>query len=154
MWERIIRRSTSSIPSQRYATVNELVRAIRKRHEINIVIFLLILLVCAILFSVGWGAWVSARRQIKHNTSFTTPRIGVSTPQVVEHVIAQSNASLTNRGQKYNDSEDVKRQSLPNRMGPSNQNGSTAHSSLRFLKFSGSQTNLHPGTWFAPQHDD
>ena len=31
-WERIIRRSTSSIPSQRYANVEELMTAIRRRH--------------------------------------------------------------------------------------------------------------------------
>ena len=54
-WERIIRRSTSSIPSQRYATVEEFVRAVRARHRGRFAIAAcLVPAALATLVAVGW----------------------------------------------------------------------------------------------------
>jgi len=54
-WERIIRRSTSSIPSQRYATVDEFVRAVRARHRGRFAIAAcLVPAALATLVAVGW----------------------------------------------------------------------------------------------------
>jgi len=153
-WERIIRRSTSSIPSQRYATVNEFVQAIKRRHKINIVILMLIPLAVALLFAVGWGAWAYAMRQTKQNMSFSTPRIEVSATEVVEQAIAQSNAVATNGAQKLCDSSGSRESTLPSRLESSNQTNATVRTASRFHKPADRKPNLHPGMWFAPQHDD
>lgn len=50
-WARIIRRSTSSIPSQRYASVSRFAKAVRHRHRMNRLILLLILSVVGVAVS-------------------------------------------------------------------------------------------------------
>ena len=56
-WAKIIRRSTSSIPEQRYATIAEFVRAVRCRHAIPwlLAIIAIILLSSAFFLHLFWG---------------------------------------------------------------------------------------------------
>ena len=56
-WAKIIRRSTSSIPEQRYATVSEFARAVRHRHAERwlLVIIAIILSFLAFLSHLFWG---------------------------------------------------------------------------------------------------
>lgn len=56
-WARIVRRSTSSIPSQRYKSVKEFARAIRNRHRGDVLfaaVTLLFMLSLAVAAQVGW----------------------------------------------------------------------------------------------------
>jgi len=63
-WTRIIRRSTSSIPSQRYRSVEEFAGAIRRRHRVNVIVVataLVLLLALATAVQIGWLSAVSGR---------------------------------------------------------------------------------------------
>ena len=76
-WERIIRRSTSSIPSQRYGSVAQFAKAVRHRHWINH----LALLLLGVSVSLDLAAF-SLRDSISYPTR---PRVEALTlEQVVE----------------------------------------------------------------------
>ena len=61
-WSKIIRRSTSSIPEQRYATIAEFVRAVRHRHAAPwlLTIIAIILLFLAFFLYRFWGPHANA----------------------------------------------------------------------------------------------
>jgi len=66
-WVRIVRRSTSSIPSQRYRTVEEFAEAIRKRHRGRVVVVatvLVLLLALASAAQIGWLSAVAGRAHV------------------------------------------------------------------------------------------
>ena len=52
-WVRIVRRSTSSIPSQRYGSISEFAKAIRQRYLVNLLRFVLPLIMICVLIPVG-----------------------------------------------------------------------------------------------------
>jgi len=66
-WVRIVRRSTSSIPSQRYGSISEFARAIRRRHVTNVLRFVVQpLIVCVLVFAgVLFGKHQTVERFLK-----------------------------------------------------------------------------------------
>ena len=74
-WARIIRRSTSSIPSQRYGSVAQFAKAIRHRHWVNLLV-LLLLAVSVVLGGVVFGL----RDSIPYPTR---PRVEALVPEPV-----------------------------------------------------------------------
>lgn len=66
-WVRIVRRSTSSIPSQRYGSISEFARAIRRRHVTNVLRFVVQpLTVCVLVFAgVLFGKHQTVERFLK-----------------------------------------------------------------------------------------
>lgn len=85
-WERIIRRSTSSIPSQRYATVDDFVRAIRARYTVSLLMVWAIPLAIVTLVATGWGAWSVAMKQSKKVMPAMVPKLEVTKNEVVSVV--------------------------------------------------------------------
>jgi len=76
-WVRIIRRSTSSIPSQRYKSVEEFAGAIRGRHRGRVVIVatvLVLLLALATAAQIGWLSAIAGRA----HTDVSSCRVPVS----------------------------------------------------------------------------
>ena len=51
-WGRIIRRSTSSIPNQRYATIVDFVKAIKRRHLLQLVLAIVVPVI-SVVFTIG-----------------------------------------------------------------------------------------------------
>jgi len=65
-WARIIRRSTSSIPSQRYKTVEEFADAVRKRHKVNVLVVVTALALLVALATAARIGWLSAASRQAH----------------------------------------------------------------------------------------
>lgn len=109
-WERIIRRSTSSIPSQRYATVGHFVQAINYRHCPNVI--LLMMIVLATLTIIGLGAWTYARQDVKQHVQTAVPKMKVTAAEVA----SQTMKPITN-GVETIQQRNIKRQTSYPRSG-------------------------------------
>ena len=103
-WARIIRRSTSSIPEQRYATVAEFARAVRRRYAVR----RLICTVAAVLAAVGAVAvcMVAMRKEApmprealmkKEAPMKKAPPLQQADPSPPESVALESNAEETKK---------------------------------------------------------
>lgn len=82
-WARIIRRSTSSIPSQRYSTVAEFARAIRLRHTYQMYVIVLAPLFIGLLLLL-WGLAIEvANVSRKFEPSLDNPKLVINPLEIV-----------------------------------------------------------------------
>ena len=61
-WGRIIRRSTSSIPNQRYATIVDFVKAIKRRHLLQLVLAIVVPVI-SVVFTIGVLTMIGYRQK-------------------------------------------------------------------------------------------
>lgn len=96
-WTRIIRRSTSSIPSQRYKTVEEFAGAIRKRHRERVVVatVLILLLALATAAQIGWLSAIAGRAHVDA-ASRRVPEDGVRLIKTRRDAASTGKADTTN----------------------------------------------------------
>lgn len=86
-WGRIIRRSTSSIPNQRYATIVDFVKAIKRRHLLQLVLAIVVPVI-SVVFTIGVLTMIGYRQKGGENieTSKVVPikeSLSVSETQVL-----------------------------------------------------------------------
>ena len=84
-WARIIGKSTSSLPSQRYATIRDFASAIRHRHDRWIWMPIAAMLMIAVVTGVGWQ-YQHVREMLKERESVDPPRLTIDSVDVVEAV--------------------------------------------------------------------
>ena len=92
-WGRIIRRSTSSIPNQRYATIVDFVKAIKRRHLLQLVLAIVVPVI-AVVFAIGVLTMIGYRQKGWENitNSKVVPikeSLSVSEPQVLTNSKSQ-----------------------------------------------------------------
>lgn len=87
-WVRIIRRSTSSIPSQRYASVDEFVQAIRKRHKGRFALLALVPSALLLVAAIARLSWHYAIRAEGREAAAQSPRLAIQASDVVSSIAA------------------------------------------------------------------
>ena len=94
-WARIIRRSTSSIPSQRYSSVFQFAKAIRHRHALQVYFMILIPLLVGLLVVSALLVWRTYNVNRKFEPSIGHPKIAFD-PQKVSIASTNFAASRVN----------------------------------------------------------